>query len=131
MTYQTRAERMRGDINAVLTEAADIIEAGGWTRQPWACDGGGEQVNPWDPKARAWSLGGAVELATIRVVDREGRDDRGDYYTGYSNNLYRRVLDRVAKAVDPIVPISALRWNDEKARDAREVITTLRAAITE
>ena len=99
-----------------LLRDARALVCDGWCRGADARAHGGEAVDPWDERAVAWSLLGAI----VAVLEREA-NERGE--------VPLEELASALYAIAELVDVDSLAaWNDTPDRTQTEVAGVLAAA---
>ena len=96
--------------------ARDAIAFGGWTQGVLAVEEGDFECQPIDPKARAWSLGGAMFKAF----------GVGEYWHGTPADI---AVAAVRQSIRNRHNCTALYFNDMVASSASDVIAEINVAI--
>ncbi len=104
------------DPGDLLRDAQQLVERG-WTQHADSRDADGDEVAPWAPNARSWSLLGAIVAAAEQFAQLNQRD--------LPLQQLEVALDELAKLVDND---SLAAWNDATGRTQHEVAETLAAA---
>ena len=102
----------------VVLRGAHELLASGWCQGADARDASGRAVEPWDDRATAWSLLGALVAQT-----EPARLESGE--------LTVAALRRAVGALAEVLTAESLsEWNDAPGRDAAEVANILTRAIS-
>jgi hypothetical protein len=108
---------MRSSVGLRLLKDVRVLVARGWTRGTDARNADGQEVEPWDPDAAAWSLLGGI----VAVLEREAET------TG------EMPLEEVAGALYAIADVihveSLAEWNDTLVHSQENVLEAIDRAI--
>ncbi len=99
----------------LLARAKQLVAAG-WCQGTAARDAAGRSVLPADPRARSWSLAGALMAAATA---------RGDLAPAAAREAFGEAMRTLAAVVNA----GPQSWNDEPARAQPDVLAALVAAI--
>ena len=101
---------------ALLLARARELVSQGWCRGTDACGARGEPVEPWDDRATAWSLLGAIVAGLEQEAEASGEVP----------------LEELAAALYALAELvetdSLVDWNDDPSRTQEEVVETLARA---
>lgn len=100
------------DASLRLLRAARALVAAGWCQGVWARDADGNGVMPFDHRAVAWCLSGALAAAAPPVFGPAWMD----------------ALDRVYQVLPKCV--TTISYNDVPGRTQADILALLDAAIT-
>jgi hypothetical protein len=108
---------MRSTVGLRLLEKVRAVVARGWTQGTDARNADGNEVDPWDPEATAWSLLGAL----VAVLEREAET---------SGELPLEEVAGALYAIADVIHVESLAdWNDTLAHSQLDVLDTLDRAI--
>jgi hypothetical protein len=108
---------MRSTVGLRLLKDVRVLVARGWTQGADARNADGDEVEPWDPEATAWSLLGAI----VAVLEHEAET---------SGELPLEEVAGALYAIADVIHVESLaEWNDTLAHSQDDVLETLRRAI--